>query len=103
MQQIATKWQKAMLTFKTKITALRRDSCEDTKILDSLRQSPNAVRTKGFADQPPVFKQGYFLQVRAKGPAGCTLRETAVVTKGCGFATSIALCHYKDPFSFHNC
>ena len=82
---------------------MRRDSCEDRCKLDSLRQSPNAACAERFANQPPVFKQGNFLQVRAKGPAGCTLRETAVVTKGCGFATSIALCHNKDPFSFHNC
>lgn len=92
-----------MQTFKTKITAVRRDSCEDTEKLDCLRQSPNAVRTKRFANQPPVFKQGNLLQVRAKGPASGTLREAAVMTKGCGFTTSIALCHDKDPFSFHNC
>jgi len=92
-----------MLAIKTKITALRRDSCEDANQSGSLRQSPNAARAKHFPNQPPVFKQGYFLQVRAKGPAGCAQGEAAVVTKGCGFATSIALCHCKDPFPFHNC
>ncbi len=86
------------LNLKTKITAARRDSCEETRNLCRLRQSPDAARAQGLANQPPVFQNGHLLKVRAKGPAGCPLGEAAVVTKGCGFPTSIALCHYQDPF-----
>ncbi len=91
--------ERFVLIFKTKITAVRRDSCEETG--NSLRrfcQRPDAARAQGLANQPPVFQNGNLLQVGAKGPAGSALREAAVVTKGCGFATSIALCHSQDPF-----
>ncbi len=88
--------------FKTKITAVRRDSCEESessKRLRSLRQGPDAASAQGLADQLPIFHNGNLLQVRAKGPAGSTLGEAAIVTKGCGFPTSIALCHCLNPFS----
>jgi hypothetical protein len=84
--------------FKTKITAGCRDSCEANGKLRRLRQGPNAARAQGFANQPPVFQYGNLLQVGAKGAAGSTLGEAAVVTKCRGFTTSIALCHCQNPF-----
>jgi hypothetical protein len=66
--------------------------------LRGLRQSPNASGAQHLTDQPPVFQQGNFLQIRAKGPAGRAQREAPVVTKCRGFSTSFALCHCQDPF-----
>jgi hypothetical protein len=91
------------MNIKTKITADRRDSCDETGNFQALLfrrfcQCPNAARAEGFANQPPVFQNGNLLQVGAKGPAGSALREAAVMTKCRGFATSIALCHCQDPF-----
>ncbi len=66
--------QRLIQNLKTKITAGRRDSCEESeKELRRLRQRPDAACAQGLANQPPVFHDGNLLQVRAKSPAGCTL------------------------------
>jgi hypothetical protein len=90
--------------FKTKITAARRDSCPSPVSLGGLRHRPDAACAQHFANHPPFFYKRNFLQIWAKGPAGGTLREAAVVTKCCGFSTSVALCHCQNPFSrINNC
>jgi len=84
--------------FKTKITAECRDFCLQTRNLRSFSQCPNAACAERLSNQPPIFHNSYLLEIGAKGPAGGTHREAAVMSKCRGFATSIALCHCKDPF-----
>jgi hypothetical protein len=90
---------KRTLVLKTKITADRRDSCQNAGSLRRFRQRSDAACAQGLANQPSIFQQRYFLEIGTKGPVGSTLGEAAVVTKGRGFATSIALSHCQDPFS----
>jgi hypothetical protein len=92
------------LYLKTKITVVNRDSCakkegERTRsVLGGFRQCPDAVSAQGLANQPPIFQDRDFLEVRAKGPASSAQRKAAVVPKGCGFATMIALSHLSGSF-----
>jgi hypothetical protein len=87
------------LRFKTKITAEGRDSCKETGNLRSFCQRPDAARAQGLANQTSVLQHSHFLKIGTEGPVGSALREAAVVTKGRGFTTSIALSHFRGPFS----
>ncbi len=92
------------LYLKTKITVDHRDSCakKDEKrrviALGGFRQCPDAASAQGLANQPPIFQDRDFLEVRAKGPASSAQRKAAVVPKGRGFTTMIALSHLSGSF-----
>jgi hypothetical protein len=87
------------LSFKTKITALGRDSCGViVSLRSSFRQRPDAARAQGLANQFAVLQNTYFLKIGAKSSSGGPQGEAAVITKGCGFTTSIALSHSQGPF-----
>jgi hypothetical protein len=96
--------QAGSMFLKTKITAEGRDSCaeKETENLSRLRQGPNAAGAQRLANHSPVFQDRDLLEVGAKGPASCTQRKAAIVTKGCGFSTVIALCHVRI-LSYHDC
>ncbi len=67
-------------------------------MLRGFRQGPDAAGAQHFANHLAVLQDADALEVGAIGPLSGALGEAAVVTKGCGFSTSIALCHFEDPF-----
>lgn len=69
----------------------------------SLGQSPDAAGAKHLANHESLLQYGNRLEIGAKSPAGCMLRETAVITKFRALATVIALCHCSNPFLRNNC
>jgi hypothetical protein len=90
------------LYLKTKITVDHRDSCAKVTsaiiALGGFRQCPDAVSAQGLANHPPIFQDRDFLEVRAKGPASSAQGKAAVVPKGRGFSTMIALSHLSGSF-----